>query len=80
METSLADLPDDLDALKAALVAARTHAAHIETELAVAQAQLSDDQALIAHLKLIIAKLKRDRFAARAERTARLLDQLELQL
>ncbi len=80
METSLSDLPDDLDALKAALAAARAHAAHIETELAVAQAQLSDDQALIAHLKLIIAKLKRDRFGPRAERTARLLDQLELQL
>ena len=80
METSIVDLPDDLDALKVALVAARAHAAHVETELAVAQAQLSDDQALIAHLKLIIAKLKRDRFGARAERTARLLDQLELQL
>ena len=44
------DLPDDIDALKAALVATRI-------ELATARAQASDDQALIAHLKLMIAKL-----------------------
>jgi transposase len=80
METSLSDLPDDVAALKAALVAAQAHAAQVETALAAAQAQLSDDQALIAHLKLVIAKLNRDRFGPRAERTARLVDQLELQL
>ena len=80
MKTSLADLPEDIGALKAALIAARAHTAHIESALAAAQAQLSDDQALIAHLKLVIAKLNRDRFGPRAERTARLLDQLELQL
>jgi transposase len=74
METQAADdLPDDIDALKAALVVARI-------ELASARAQVSDDQALIAHLKLLIAKLNRDRFGPRAERTKRLLDQLELQL
>ena len=80
METSRPDLSDDVGALQAALVAARAHAVRVETELAAAQAQLSDDQALIAHLKLIIAKLNRDRFGPRAERTARLIDQLELQL
>jgi len=73
-------LPDDVDALKAALIAARTHAVHVETELATAQARLSDDQALIAHLKLVIAKLNRDRFGPRSERTARLINQFELQL
>ncbi|MFX5537772.1 transposase, partial [Acinetobacter baumannii] len=39
-----------------------------------------DDEALIAHLKPQIEKLQRDRFGPRSERTARLLDQLELQL
>ena len=34
----------------------------------------------MAHLKLLIAKLKRDRFGASAERGRKLLDQLELQL
>lgn len=74
------DIPDDIDALKAALVMARSHAAQVESELAAARARLSDDQALIAHLKLLIAKLNRDRFGPRSERATRLLDQLELQL
>ena len=67
------DLPDDVDALKAALTASRS-------ELAAARAQVSEDQALIAHLKLVIAKFNRERFGPRSERTVRLLDQLELQL
>lgn len=46
---------------------------------AVALAKQSDDQALIAHLKLEIAKLKREKFGPSSER-ARRLDQLELQL
>jgi transposase len=74
------DLPDTIEALKAALVAARTHGARIESELAAAQAQRADDQALIAHLKLLIAKLNREKFGPRSERTRRLLGQLELQL
>jgi transposase len=76
----LPDIPDNIDALKAALIAARTHAAHVESELATAQARVSDDQALIAHLKLVIAKLNRDLFGSRSERTARLINQFELQL
>ncbi len=73
-------IPDDIEALKAALVATQTHVALIEGELATARAKNSDDDALIAHLKLMIAKLQRDRFGPRSERTARLLDQMELQL
>jgi transposase len=66
-------LPDDIDALKAALIVA-------QAEAAAARAQLSADQALIAHLKLQIEKLNRERFGQRSERTARLINQLELQL
>ena len=51
-----------------------------EAELAAARARASDDQALIAHLKLQIAKLQRQLFGPHSERTRRLLDQLELQL
>jgi transposase len=68
-----ATLPDDIDTLKAALIVARA-------EVAAARAERSANQALIAHLKLEIAKLNRDRFGPRSERTARLLDQMELQL
>src|SRR4051812_27534802 len=73
MNAGLEALPDDIDALKAALIVARA-------EAAAARAQQSDDQALIAHLKLQIEKLKRDRYGPHSERTARLLDQLELTL
>src|SRR3954447_13474020 len=73
MNAGLEALPDDIDALKAALIVARA-------EAAAARAQQSDDQALIAHLKLQIEKLNRDRYGPRSERTARLLDQLELTL
>src|SRR5450432_1952971 len=73
MDAGSESLPDDIEELKAALVVARAEAAS-------ARAQRSDDQALIAHLKLQIEKLHRDRYGPRSERTARLLDQLELQL
>jgi peptidoglycan hydrolase CwlO-like protein len=73
VNTDLAALRDDNETLKAALVVARA-------EAAAALAQCSHDQALIAHLKLEIAKLQRDRFGPRSERSARLLAQMELQL
>jgi transposase len=73
VNAELAALPDDIDALKTALLAARA-------EAAAAVAQCSSDQALIAHLKLEIARLNRDRFGPRSERTTRLLDQMEFQL
>jgi transposase len=73
-------LPDDLEALKVALVAEAARAAHAEAELAVARAKASDDQALIAHQKLRIAKLERQIYGPRSERSVRLIDQMELQL
>ena len=73
-------LPDDIEALKAALVIERGRRIAAETDAAFAKARASDDQALIAHLKLQIEKLNRDRYGPRSERTARLLDQLELTL
>ena len=87
MKAMARPVPDDVAALKAALAAAVERADRAEADLraaeaeaAVARAQLADDQAQIAHLKLLIAKYKRERFGASPERTARLLDQLELQL
>jgi transposase len=60
------DLPDDKDALKAALIETR--------------AKLSGAEAMIEHLQLVIAKMKREIFGPRSERSQRLIDQLELQL
>jgi transposase len=72
------DLPDDIDALKAALLAERDRTARVVAELAIAQAKASDDQALIAHQQLQIAKLTRALYGQHAERSVRLLDQMEL--
>jgi transposase len=73
-------LPDDVETLKRLLRAGEADLARAHAEVASVRAQRSDDQALIAHLKLQIEKLNRDRYGPRSERTARLLNQLELQL
>jgi len=73
-------LPDDIDALRAALIEARSRAASAAADAAQARAERSSDQALIATLKLQIEKLQRDLYGRRSERTSRLLDQLEFQL
>jgi hypothetical protein len=73
-------LPDDVETLKRLLRVGEADLARARAEVASARAQRSDDQALIAHLKLQIEKLNRDRYGPRSERTAWLLDQLELQL
>jgi transposase len=72
------DLPEDVTALKAALLIERARASQVAAELAVAKARASDDQALIAHQQLQIAKLTRELYGQRSERSARLLDQMEL--
>src|SRR5438270_59761 len=72
------DLPEEIDALRAALLAERARAARVEAELAVARAKASDDEALIAHQRLQIEKLTRQLYGPRSERTVRLLDQMEL--
>jgi transposase len=73
-------LPDDIDALKAALIAERADRIAAQALAAAAQAKLSDDEALIAHMKLQIEKLRRELYGQRSERSARLLEQMELQL
>jgi len=59
-------LPDDTDALKTALIETR--------------AKLVGAQTLIEHLQLVIAKMQREKFGPRSEKSQRLIDQLELQL
>src|ERR1022692_585742 len=79
MDSGREAIPNDIEALKAALIAEAARAVHAEAELAVARAKASDDQALIAHQQLRIAKLTRQLYGPRSERTSRLLDQAELQ-
>ena len=56
--------PDDIETLKA--------------ELALARARAADDAATIARQNLEIAKLRRQLYGPRSERTSRLLEQMEL--
>jgi transposase len=49
-------------------------------ELAAAEARVSGAEAMIAHMKLVIAKLRREQYGQSSERGRNLLDQLELQL
>ena len=87
-------LPFDLAAALAALQAEREARLRVEAERDLAQmlasnwraaaanarAELSGNAALIAHLELRIEKLKRELYGQRSERTARLVEQLELEL
>ena len=73
MATGSETLPDDIDALKVALLAERAARREFEARAAGAEA-------MVAHLKLRIAKLERHRFGASAERSRKLLDQLEMEL
>lgn len=63
---------DDIETLRAALAAERT-------ARQLAEARVSSAEAMIAHLKLMIAKYKRGEHGQSSER-ARRLDQMELQL
>jgi transposase len=66
-------LPDDVETLKALLVAERSARLAAEADARIRTLE-------IERLKLAIAKLRHERFGASAERGAKLLDQLELQL
>ena len=73
-------LPSDLAAAHAMIRAERAARLQAEAVAARAQAETSSTQALIAHLKLQIEKLRRELYGRSSERKARLLEQMELQL
>jgi transposase len=66
-------LPDDIEALKAAFRLERASRLAIE-------AKVSSAEALIAHMKLVIEKMKRELYGSRSERGRKILDQMELEL
>src|SRR5271163_4247503 len=78
MDAARDAVPDNIVALKAALIIERAKAIEAAAELAVARAKASEDVALIAQQKLRIAKLERQVYGQRSERSARLIDQLAL--
>src|SRR6201993_1917320 len=80
MKDAAESLPSDLAAAHAMILEERAGRLEAEAVAARAQAFYSNTEALIAHLKLAIEKLRRELYGTRSERTARLLDQMELQL
>jgi transposase len=86
MDADLAAFPNDIDALKAALTIERAKTREMAAErdvraaeLAVARAKAAADLAMIAHQKLRIAKLERQLYGPRSERSSQLIAQLALQ-
>ena len=73
MTTAPENLAAEIAALQAALAAERT--ARQEAE-----ARASGAEAMVAQLKLLIARLRREQYGQSSERGRKLLDQLELQL
>jgi transposase len=94
MPSASESLPSDLSAAHAMILAERSARLSAESKLASAcvdldearaeaakaQADRSSHEALIIYFKLQIEKLRRQIYGQRSERTARLLDQMELQL
>jgi transposase len=72
-KSDMSDAASELEKLRAELVATKA-------ELTRSKAVVSASEAMIAALKLEIALLKRDKYGRNAERSAKLVDQLELQL
>jgi hypothetical protein len=64
--------------MDAARLALAEEVAALKAELAVARAKASEDTALIAQQKLRIAKLERQIYGQKSERSERLVDQLAL--
>jgi transposase len=76
----MSDTASEIARLRTALAASEARAEAAESELAQARAVVSTSEAMIKHLKLEIARLRRDHYGHSSERRARLIDQMEMQL
>lgn len=75
MSSDAHDLPDDIDALRALIVVERATA---KVELASLSASLVARQVEIEHLKMVLAKLRRQRYGQSSEKLDAEIHQLEL--
>ena len=83
----MSETPSEIDILRAALAVAEARAAAAERALVAAKGELTQVPAVVSaaedmirHLRLQIAKLRREQYGHSAERHARLIEQLEMQL
>ena len=83
----MSETPSEIAVLRAALAAAEARASAAKgamvaakSELLQVQAVVSASEEIIRHLRLQIAKLRREQYGHSAERHPRLIEQLEMQL
>jgi transposase len=76
----MSEAPSEIMVLRAALAAAEARATAAECELTHSRAVILASDDMIRHLRLEIAKLRREQFGPSSERRARLIEQLEMQL
>jgi hypothetical protein len=72
-------LPDDVDTLKAMVIATQIACLEAEAKARNAEAEVRARELLIEQMKFTIAKLRHERFGQSSERSA-VLEQLELKL
>src|SRR5262252_8898727 len=75
---SIHNAGDDIESLRRQLAAERE--ARAAAEARAAEARATSAEALIAHLRLAVEKLKRDLYGSRSEHGRKLIDQMELEL
>lgn len=82
MSSQAHDLPADIDALRALILAERAQhdaeRATAKVELAARDAKLAARQVEIEHLKMVLAKLRRQRYGQSSEKLDAEIHQLEL--
>ncbi len=76
----MSETPSEIAVLRTALATAEARAISAERELTQSRAVISASDNMIRHLRLEIAKLRREQFGPSSERRARLIEQLEMQL
>ena len=69
----MSDAASEITRLRAALAASEARAEAAESELAQTRAVVSTSEAMIRHLRLEIAKLRREQYGHSSERRARLI-------
>src|SRR5829696_5656956 len=73
-------LPDDIEVLKRLVLARETELAQAKADLVHSRARETSAEAMIAHLRFAIEKMRRELYGQRSERRAHLLDQMEFEL
>jgi transposase len=80
MDLTATALPDDINALKAIVLAHALMVQERDARVADLQERLSSRETEIEHLKLMLAKLRRMQFGRKSEKLERQIEQLELRL